>query len=258
MLNTLNEIYKYREMLKNLVRKDLRTRYKGSILGFLWTFLNPLLQLVVYTIVFSTIMRAGIQNYSMFMFVGLLPWIFFSTSVLGSTGSIVSNKDLIKKVYFPREIIPISVVTSALMNMLFGFIILFIALIITDVGLSWTLLYLPFIVLVQYILALAFSMLFAALNVYFRDLEHILGILMMAWFYLTPVLYSVDMIPESYINFYYLNPMTFVIMAYRDVLFYKQLPDILLLIKILLISIVFFLLGLYVFRSLQKGFAEEI
>jgi lipopolysaccharide transport system permease protein len=123
LLVSLKEIYKYREMLKNLVRKELRTRYKGSVLGFLWTFINPLLQLLVYTVIFSTVMRINIDRFYIFMFVALLPWIFFSTSVQSSSSTIISNKDLIKKIYFPRVVLPVSVVISGLMNMIFSFAI---------------------------------------------------------------------------------------------------------------------------------------
>src|SRR5665647_3718938 len=120
MFNAIKEIFCYREMLRNMVRKDLRTRYKGSFLGFLWTFINPLLQLLVYTAIFSTIMRINIDKFSMFLFVALLPWIFFSTSIQASTSIIISNKELVKKIYFPRVVLPISVVVSNLMNLIFG------------------------------------------------------------------------------------------------------------------------------------------
>lgn len=124
-MNSLKELYNYREMLFSLVRKDLRTRYKGSVLGFLWTFLNPLLQLCVYTIVFSVILRSDVPKYYIHLFVALVPWLFFATSIQGSSASIIGSKDLIKKVYFPRIIIPISVVNAAFMNMLFTMIVVF-------------------------------------------------------------------------------------------------------------------------------------
>ena len=119
------ELYAYREMIFSLVRRDLKGRYKGSILGFLWTFLNPLLQLLVYTFVFSTVMRNGINDYYLFLFVALVPWIFFSTSVSGGAKCIWAQKDMVKKIYFPREVLPISYVTSQFVNMLLSFLVIF-------------------------------------------------------------------------------------------------------------------------------------
>ena len=175
MIKQVKEIYQYREMLKNMVKKDLRTRYKGSVLGFLWTFVNPLLQLVVYTVIFSNIMRMNIDKFHMFLFVALLPWIFFSTSLQVSTTSVIANKELVKKIYFPRTILPLSVVVANLMNFIFSFAILFPALIISGIGISSAVIWIPLVLLVEFELALAFSILFAGLNVYFRDLEHLLG-----------------------------------------------------------------------------------
>lgn len=257
-MKNLMELYRYREMLKNLVRKDLRTRYKGSFFGFLWTFINPLLQLLVYTAIFSTIMRVNIDKYHMFLFVALLPWIFFSNSILLSTNAIVGNKDLIKKVYFPRIVLPISVVTSGLINLLFGFIIVILALLITGVGITAAIIYLPVVTIVAFVMTLGFSLLFSSLNVFFRDLEHILGIATMAWFYFTPVLFSVDMIPPSFMKVFFLNPMTPIILSFRDVLYYGQAPDWRMLGISLLIGLLLVLFGSQVFHMLEKNFAEEI
>ncbi|RKD32269.1 ABC transporter permease [Thermohalobacter berrensis] len=258
MIENIKEIYRYREMLKNLVKKDLRTRYKGSFLGFLWTFVNPLLQLIVYTIIFSTVMRINIDKFYMFLFVGLLPWIFFSTSVQVSAGTIIANKDLVKKIYFPREILPLSVVTSGLVNLLFGFIIIFISLIISKIGITVSLVYLPIVIIVEYIITLAFSFLVSALNVYFRDLEHILGIVMMAWFYFTPIIFPIRMIPKEYLKYFFLNPMTPIIVSYKDILYYGRSPDFLMLGISMLIGLLIIIFSYNVFKILQKNFAEEI
>lgn len=258
MLNDLKELYSYRTMLVNLVKKDLRTRYKGSILGFLWTFVNPLLQLVVYSVVFSTIMRMDVENYPVFLFVGLVPWIFFSTSIQVSCSSMIANKDLVKKIYFPREIIPASIATAGLMNLLFSFIVVFIALIVTGVGISSSIIYLPIVIVVIYVLTLAISILFACLNVYFRDLEHMLGIIVMAWFYMTPIIFPVDMIPDRYLGIFFLNPMTTIISAFKDILYYKQAPNLVLLGITFLIGILLLIFSFKLFKILQRNFAEEI
>lgn len=257
-MNSLKELYNYREMLFNLVKKDLRTRYKGSVLGFLWTFVNPLLQLVVYTMVFSVIMRSNIPKYYIYLFVALVPWIFFSTSLTAGSSSILANKDLIKKIYFPRIIIPMSVVNGAFMNMIFTFVVVFAALIFSGIGISKYVLLLPVILILEYLLALGLSFIVSGLNVYFRDLEHILGILTMAWMYGTPILYSIDMVPESLLPIFNLNPMTPIIVAIRDILYYKRMPDLSHMGMILIWSIGFIILGYWSFQKLQRNFAEEL
>lgn len=245
-------------MLKNLVRKELRTRYKGSVLGFLWTFINPLLQLVVYTVIFSTIMRINIDRFYIFMFVALLPWIFFSTSVQSSSSTIISNKDLVKKIYFPRVVLPVSVVISGLMNMIFSFAIVFPALIISGIGITPAVIYLPIVVIAALVMTLGFSVLFSGLNVYFRDLEHILGIVIMAWFYFTPIVYPVEMIPESFLRLFFLNPITPIILGFRDILYYGIAPNFVMLGINIISGLLLLIFALIVFENLQKNFAEEI
>lgn len=258
-MKTIKELFSYREMIIGLVRTDLRGRYKGSVLGFLWTFINPLLQLLVYTLVFSVIMRSGIEDYYLYLFVGLVPWIFFSTSITYGSSSIVSHKDMVKKIYFPREVLPISIVTSGFVNMLLTFIVIFAVLIVTRYGFDFlALLYLPIIMLVEYILSLGFAMITAGLTVYFRDLEYILGIITMIWMYVTPVFYDISMVPEDVRRVIAANPMTPVIMAYRDILYYKQIPEIGTLIQALALGFLSLIVGYIIFRKLQKGFAEEL
>lgn len=258
-MNTLKELYHYREMIVSLVRKGLRGRYKGSVLGFLWTFVNPLLQLVVYTIVFSSIMRAGIDKFYLFLFVALIPWMFFSASVTGGAASIVAEGNLVKKVYFPRQVLPIAYVTTAFVNMLLTFVVVFLALIVGGIGLDMRLLiYLPVVMIVEYLLALGIAMLTSALTVFFRDLEYILGIVTMAWMYLTPIMYGVDMIPDEYLPLFHLNPMTPIIVAYRDILYYKQIPRLSTLLQALAWGITFLLIGSIIFDRLQRHFAEEL
>lgn len=254
----LKELYNYREMLSNLVKKDLRTRYKGSVLGFLWTFINPLFQLIVYTIVFSMILKSDIPKYYIYLFVALVPWLFFSSALTSSASSIIGNKDLIKKIYFPRLIIPMSVVNGAFMNMLFTMVVVFAALMFSGIGISWYVLTLPIIMALEYLFALGLAFIVSALNVYFRDLEHILGIITMAWMYTTPILYSMDMVPEELRPLFNLNPMTPIIGAYRSILYYKTMPDLSHMGMILVWSIGFIVVGYFIFQKLQKNFAEEL
>lgn len=258
-MNTIKELYAYRQMIASLVRKDLRGRYKGSVLGFLWTFINPLLQLVVYTVVFSFILRTNIERYYLYLFVALIPWIFFSASITGGSASIVAQKDLIKKIYFPRQVIPVSYVTSCFVNMLLCFIVIFAVVLISGVGINpVAILCLPVIMIVEYILALGMAMLTSAVTVYFRDLEHILGIVSMAWMYMTPIMYDKAIVPEKLMPVFNLNPMTHIIDCYRAVLYYKTVPELGSLISSLALGLLFLVLGHFVFIKLQKHFAEEL
>ena len=258
-MRTLKELYQYREMIFSLIRKDLRGRYKGSVLGFLWTFLNPLLQLVVYTIVFSTFFPTNIDQFYIFLFVGLVPWLFFNTSLVGGSTSIVTQENLIKKIYFPRQVLPISYVTSAFVNMLLTFIVIFAVLLLSGFGFNLQALWmLPIVMLVEYILALGIAMLTSALTVYFRDLEYILGIVAMLWMYLTPILYEIDTIPEQYRGLVYINPMTGVILCYKDILYYKHFPDLDNIILAFGMGIFFLIVGFVTFNKMQKHFVEEL
>ena len=263
MINQIKAIYEYREMIFSLVKKDLRGRYKGSILGFLWTFINPLLQLVVFTLVFSVIMRAGYEQYYLFLFVALVPWMFFATSVQDGSTSILREKDMVKKIFFPREVLPIATVTSGFVNMLLTFIVIFIVLIFSGRGINlMAIICLPVVMIVEYILCLGIALIVAALTVYLRDLQYILGILVMALQYLTPVMYGIDIVensgaPSYCIQLFYLNPMTPVIEIYRDILYYKQVPQLNTLLIALGMGIVFVMIGELLFRKLQKGFAEN-
>lgn len=257
-MQTLINLYNYRSMLKNQVKMDLRTRYKGSFLGFLWTFVNPLLQLTVYTIVFKNILKVEIPNFALYLFVGLLPWLFFSSSVLGSSTNIISNANLIKKIYFPRHLLPLSLVLGSMINYIFGLIILIPVLLFNGIGISWTILYLPLIMALQFIFLLGLSFLLSSLNVYFRDLQHIMEVIVMVWFYLTPVFYTVEIVPDYLKNILVFNPMANFINAYRDSLFYQKIIPLDNLLDLVYVSLVTLIIGFFVFNKLEKGFAEEL
>ena len=257
------ELYEYREMIISLVRKDLRGRYKGSVLGFLWTFINPLLQLIVYTIVFSIIMNTSYEQYYLFLFVALVPWMFFSSSVTDGAASILKDKDMVKKIYFPREVLPISTVTSGFVNMILTFIVVFVVVIISGRGLNpLALLCLPVVMIVEYILCLGIALIVSSLTVYLRDLQYILGIFVMALQYLTPVMYGVDMVERSsagkwLVMMFNLNPMTPIIKIYRQIIYYGEVPELGSLLIAVAVGVVFIVVGEILFKRLQKGFAEE-
>lgn len=258
-MNTIKEIWNYRDMIVSLVKRDLRGRYKGSVLGFFWTFLNPLLQLLVYTFVFSIIMKAGIEDYYLFLFVALVPWTYFATCVSGGAGCIVGQENLVNKIYFPREVLPISYVISQLINMLLSFLVVFVVLFISGKGfnfLVWP--YLIVIILQETLLAFGITMFVSAITVYFRDMMYFLNIIVMAWQFMTPIMYSVDMVPERLRGLFYLNPMTPIIVAYRDVFYYKKAPELHDFILGTIVGVIMLVVGWISFGKMKRRFAEVL
>lgn len=259
MIKRIKEIYAYRTMIDSLVKRDLKGRYKGSVLGFLWTFINPLFQLLIYTFVFSVVMRNGIKDYYMFLFVALIPWIFFSTCLAGGATCITTQKNLVQKIYFPREVLPLSYVISQFINMLLSFIIIFLVMLIMGYEFNpMAILCLIPVMLVEFLLALGFTFVLSALTVYFRDTQYIVSIAAMAWQFLSPVMYSPDLIPEKYLNIYMMNPMAPIIVAYRDILYYAKVPELSTLLMTLAVGVILFAIGWFAFDRMQRHFAEEM
>lgn len=245
-------------MLIGLVRRDLRGRYKGSVLGFAWTFINPLLQLCVYTLVFTQVMRMNIDRYYLFLFVALIPWIALATSVTGGSTCITNQAAMVTKIYFPRQILPINVVTTNFINMLLCMIVVLLVCLFT-VGINLAVLwYLIPVILTEYILALGLALIVSGITVYFRDMEHFLAIFVMAWQFLSPVMYSENMVPERFKTIFSLNPMTSVITAFRDILYYKRAPELGTMLLALCMGCGFLVIGFLLFSRLEKHFAEEL
>ena len=259
MIRKLHELYQYREMIVSLVRKDLKGRYKGSVLGFLWTFLNPLLQLLVYTMVFSVILKSGIPNYYLHLFVALVPWIFFASSLTTGAKLVLDQKNMIKKIYFPREVLPVAYTFSSFCNMLFSFIIIFLVIAVMRLGVNFAALpWLLPVMAIQFMLVLGMNLITSAVTVYIRDLEHIMGVVSMAWMYLSPVVYGIKFVPETWHKWYLLNPMAPLVLSYRDILYYQRAPQLRYLAVAAGISLLVLCLGYFVFEKLQRRFAEVL
>ena len=259
MIQRIKNIYAYRDMIFSLVRRELRGRYKGSVLGFLWTYINPLCQVVVYSAVFSVIFRVEIEKFYLYLIIGMMPWTFFSSSVQGGSTCIRAQSDMVKKIYFPREVIPIAYVTSAFVNMLLSFIIVFLAVLISGFGFKLqALIYLPLIMVIEYLFALGIAFIVSSITVYFRDLEQIVGVIMMAWIYITPIMYNMEYIPEQYRPLIVLNPMTPIVEVYHQILYYRMIPTTNYLLLAGGASLAVFVVGFLVFAKLDKNFAEEM
>lgn len=257
-MKKMKELYNYREFLKTSIKKEFRGKYKKSFLGVLWSFLNPLFQLLVYAIVFPFILKNDIDNYTVFLIVALIPWNFFNMTVLQSAASVVTNGGIIKKVFFPREILPISTATSNLLNFLITSIIVIFAVIVSGIGLSSAIFVLPIIIIMQYILQLGLAFILSSITVYIRDVEYLLNVFMMLMFYASPIVYSTDMIPARFLPLFKLNPMFHIIKFYREILYYKQMPNMTSIMLLFGACILIFILGYAIFRKLEKRFAEEL
>ena len=197
-MNIFKNLYNYRELLKTNVQKEIRGKYKNSFLGVLWSFLNPLLQICVYALVFPLILKNDQPNYVIFLCVALIPWTFFTSCIQQSASTMLQNGNIIKKVYFPREILPISVVTSGTINFLISTIIIFAFLLIFGLGITKYVLYFPIILIIQYFLQLGISLILSSVTVYLRDLEHLIGVALQLLFYATPIVYAAEAIPEDF------------------------------------------------------------
>lgn len=258
-MERIKNVYLYREMIFSLVKRELRGRYKGSALGFLWTLINPLFQMIIYTLVFSYIMRSGIEDYYLFLFVALVPWIFFSSSVHAGAGCIWSQKGMINKIYFPREVLPIAHVVSQLINMLLSLSVVFGVLFIVGKNISIiAMLCLPIVIIIEFILSLGMAFIVSSISVFFQDLMQILGIIMMLWQFLTPVMYEIDTIPVHMKIYFEWNPMTSVIVAYRDILYYGRPPEMQTMIAALCLGGLLLLFGWFIFGRLEKNFSEVL
>lgn len=257
-MRVIKNLCDYRELFKSNIKKEIRGKYKGSFLGILWSFINPLLQVFVYSIVFSYVMRTQIDNYLVYVVCGIIPWTFFTTGVNQGMVTVRSNASIIKKVYFPREILPISVVASGLVNFLISCIIILIFTIGSGLGINWMIILVPVIALLQTLFTLGIVLICSAVNVYIKDLEYIVQFILNMAFYATPILYDISIFPTSLRWVLSLNPLAHIVNAYRDIFMYHQLISLNSWIYMIIISVLFLVIGFAIFNKLQKGFAEEI
>ena len=258
MQKVFKDLYNYRELMKTNVIKEIRGKYKNSFLGVLWSFLNPLLQILVYAVVFQVILKNPKENYAIFICCGLIPWTFFSSAITRSAFTMVENGNLLKKVFFPREILPLSIVTSEAVNFLISTVIIIGFVMIGGIGISKYILFYPLVLITQYILLIGISLIVSSISVYVRDLQHLIGVAMQLLFYATPIVYSSEMLPENYKWILNINPMTWIINAYRDIFYNQTMIEIKPLLILIAISLAVCVIGYLIFNKLQKGFAEQL
>lgn len=226
MLETFTEALRYKELIKNLVGRDLKVRYKNSVLGFAWTWLDPLLTMCIFILVFDFILSIKTKNFPIFLLTGLIPWTFFNNSVNGSVNSIVGNVGLIRRVYYPREIFPLTMVLANAINMFLSLVVMIPVIVAFGIPLTAKLFLLPIPVLFLFFFTYGIALIFACLNVFLRDMEYIGPFTLRLWFYLTPIFYAVEgRIPEKYLDAYmFLNPTAVLLTFFRGILMDEQLP----------------------------------
>jgi lipopolysaccharide transport system permease protein len=259
MLRNFRELYQYRGLLISLVQRELKARYRGSVLGFFWTFLNPTLHMAVYSLIFSVFMRQKLEHYTFYMFVGLLPWIWFSSSVSAGASSISDRRDLMTKVRFPAQVLPATVVATNLCNYVFSLPLMVGLGVLFGKWPTWHVVAFPAVVLTQLGFTLALVYVVSALNVTFRDLQHITSNVILMWFFLTPIIYSVETIPENLRTMVVLsNPMAILVTSYQAIFYEQRLPDAGPLLALLGLSCVLLWGAAQIFESRREEFAESI
>jgi len=248
------------EIIKELVKRDIKARYKQSVLGYAWIVVVPLLNLVVLSLVFSFFIRipTGGLPYQVFLFAGLVPWTFTANSISLATNSLVSNSSLITKIKLPREIFPISAILSKTLDFFLMIIILVGIMIYYKTPLSLNVLYLPLIFIVHLTFIIGVSFILSAINVFYRDVENMLSIFLVMWMYVTPVLYPQELIPDYLVKYFNINPMMPIVNAYRNVLVYRTAPTLHSFVYAIITSIFIFIIGYYFFKSKAKYFADVI
>lgn len=267
----VRDIFRYRELLVNLVRKDLKVRYKSSVLGFLWSLLNPAMLLVVYWFVFSVLLGSGIPRFPIYLLSGLLVWNLFNVGLISATGSVVASSGIVNKVWFPREVLPLSAIGAALVHFFLQGIVMIITLLAFRHPVEWA--YLPLLPIALAALLLfcaALSILLSAINVYLRDMQHLVELALLPWFFSSPIVYSYDLIADKLGRFsglYLLNPVTPVVLVFQRAIYgdyseiVHQFPYWWYLRNLLLVivgSLVLLTISLSVFRRLEGNFTEEL
>jgi lipopolysaccharide transport system permease protein len=245
------------DTLRALVGRELRVRYKGSIAGILWAVLSPLGTVIILEFVFSKVLTVGVPNFGAFIYSGLLPWVWFSTAVQSGSSTLSENRDLVRTPFFAKALLPGVVVCTNFLLYLFAFPVLLLLLVSDEVAVTGALVALPAIWLVQAILTLGVTVFIAAIGVLVRDVQHLMGVVLLFWFYLTPIFYSLEQVPPESARWFLMNPMAPIVTAHRDVTLFGRFPDWVQLGYWTLGGVAMLVTSLLIFRALEDAFIEE-
>jgi lipopolysaccharide transport system permease protein len=258
MISIFRELHSYRVLIQILVVRDLKARYRGSTLGLLWTLLNPLLHMAIYALVFSVYIRNEMERYPAFLLCGILPWTWLSSALFMGTTAIIEGGSMLKKVFFPPQVLPTVTVIATFINFLLSLPLLFGVLLLFGVTFGWSLLALPLVMIAQFALTLGLTLIISALSVRYRDIPPILGHVLMFWFFLTPIIYPVTSVPERFRTLLSLNPVTPFFVAYQEALLYNRLVSWEAFGAMLCLGAVALLVGVLVFERLRWSLIEEV
>lgn len=258
IINHLKELFDYRNLIWQLAWSEFKLRYKNSILGYFWSLLEPMLMLLVLYVIFSNLMRVQVEYYQLFLLLGIILWSFLSRATTIGMFSIVGKPGMVKKIYFPRDIFVISSCITALLMTIFESLIFILFMVLFRVPISVNLVYVPLILLCLFIISLGLSLALSALNVFYRDVQFIWQVLLQIGFYITPILYTIDIFPENLQRFVLLNPIARILNSARDTIIYSSPAKTEDLLFMTLSSIFFLLIGYFIFSRFEPGFAEEI
>ena len=251
-------VWRYRDLLRSLVARDLRVKYKGSSLGFVWSLLHPLVMLVVYTIAFRYIIRIPIDNFPVFLLSGLLPWTFTSSALSAATGTIADNGSLVRKVAFPRAVLPLGAVASQFAQFALTYGTVLVVFAIVGAARSPAAVVVIPVALLQLAFTAGLGLLLATAYVYFRDTRHLFDVFLQVWFWLTPIVYSLTLVPSQYRGWFLLNPMTLFVTSYQRALLEQAVPDGVVILTLVAITAVTLGAGLIVFTRFEPRFAELV
>lgn len=253
-----DDITTSRHVISNFVNQALTVKYKRSALGFLWSLLNPMATMIISSIVFGSIMRFKLQDFVVFLYAGMLPWGFFGSSVDQCGISILNNEGFIKKIYIPKIVFPLSTSLALFINMLFSMVALFLFMIVLGAKITPALLFLPIAFLILFMWTFGISLFVAAINVYFRDMQYIMGVVLNAWYYITPILYPMDVIPENLQMLFRINPAYYIVDMFRAPIYYNCLPSMTHFLIATVCSVIVFFVGLSYFYAKEHDFVYRL
>lgn len=252
IVKLLRELMGYRAVLRQLISQHLILRYRRTTLGYLWTLINPLIMMSIMAVVFATLFKADLKTFTVFLFAGMIPWNFFNSVVTQSGTSFINNEGLIKKIYLPKSIFPLSIALSLMIDSALSFLALFAIILMIGGSLSWAVFFIPIAYLLLFFFALGIGLLMSVATVFFRDLQHVILIVMQALFFLTPVLYKPDSLVGKVAWLVELNPMVPFIELFRAPLFQASLPSMNVILQAMLFSLTAVIIGLFVFFRQEK------
>ena len=225
IIEKIQKIYSYRRSLWSISGKQFKAKYAGSILGFFWVIINPLLMMLVITFVFTAVFKTGVKDFALFVLAGILPWMFFSGALSEATPSLLAQKSVLHQFSLPKEILPLSSVLAYFMNFLISWCLIYPIFVFHNPKIFFLAPWLLVLFLLTYFFTCGIALLFSVVNILFRDLEHLMGILFMFWFWVTPVFYSIEMVPVEFRWVFNFNPMSAFVLCYRDIIFGAKMPD---------------------------------